>query len=115
MSFSFDRRPKTYSRPWVFEKGEQFVVTGFSRPLDRPPKPDKPTDIPSHIPGHHSIFFEAGTEYGIGDMVGILASVVFNDGLPSNNNLRYYDLCPLVLLIAIGSSGTYVATKKKND
>ncbi|EGB03519.1 hypothetical protein AURANDRAFT_67954 [Aureococcus anophagefferens] len=140
MSFSFDRRPKTYSRPWVFKKGEQFVVTGFSRPLDRPPKPDKPTDIPSHIPGHvtwgfwhkrhgwfhsyfsrvicnqHSIFFDAGTEYGIGDMVGILASVVFNDGLPSNNNLRYYgSFAPLVLLIAIGSSGTYVATKKKND
>ncbi|KAH8068433.1 hypothetical protein JL720_12205 [Aureococcus anophagefferens] len=96
MSFSFDRRPKTYSRPWVFEKGEQFVVTGFSRPLDRPPKPDKPTDIPSHIPGHvtwgfwhkrhgwfhsyfsrvicnqHSIFFDAGTEYGIGDMLAHL-------------------------------------------
>ena len=49
-------------------------------------------------------------------MVGILASVVFNDGLPSNNNLRYYgSFAPLVLLIAIGSSGTYVATKKKND
>ncbi|KAH8069882.1 hypothetical protein JL720_11884 [Aureococcus anophagefferens] len=44
MSFSFDRRPKTYSRPWVFKKGEQFVVTGFAA-LD-PPKPDKPTDIP---------------------------------------------------------------------
>jgi len=52
--YQVDRRPKTFCEPWKFREGDAFTVTGFSRHITDPVKPDQPGYIPAFIPGHIS-------------------------------------------------------------
>ena len=128
--YSFDRRPKTWCEPWTFREGDAFTVTGFSRHLTRPNKPDTPGKIPAFIPGHiswhmwwyhdtwiHSyfnriicnqggIFFDSHRYVGFAMMFGTVAYVGVAGGLPTTTTTLYiygYTIIGVLLSIAISA------------
>jgi len=128
--YSFDRRPKTWCEPWKFREGDAFTVTGFSRHLTRPNKPDTPGKIPANIPGHiswhmwwyhdswdHSyfnrivcnqggIFFDSHRDMGFAKILGIYAAVVTTGGYPRSNAPVFiygYSIITILSTIVIAS------------
>lgn len=138
--FSFDRRPKTYCEPWSFREGDTFLVTGFSRKLLVPPKPDKPDYIPPWIPGHvtwgfwykhegrsksffgrvvcnqEGIFFDAAETLGITKMWSMVISTMITKGIPSTAyymDAAYYGGVALLCLLASVVVLIFVLAKRK--
>ena len=111
--YHVDRRPKTHCTPWKFREGDAFTVTGFSRHLTEPTKPDQPGYVPAFIPGHiswhmwwyhdtwvHSYFnrivcnqrgiwFDSAKFYGVTFPFKQLASVLTEGGIPKGFTQAY--------------------------
>lgn len=138
--FKFDRRPYTYCKPFHFTKGDQFVVTGFSRKLMQAPAPPFPKTIPETIPGHiswhmwykdkrtfHSsfgrlvcnqegIFFDAANEMGFLDLGTTVGSLIYSGGIPTHGVRSGVRYTLLTIVCIIGALSVYygVAKKKKD-
>jgi len=111
--YHVDRRPKTHCTPWKFREGDAFTVTGFSRHLTEPTKPDQRGYVPAFIPGHiswhmwwyhdtwvHSYFnrivcnqrgiwFDSAKFYGVTFPFKQLASVLTEGGIPKGFTQAY--------------------------
>lgn len=111
--YHVDRRPKTHCKPWKFREGDAFTVTGFSRHLTEPTKPDQPGYVPAFIPGHiswhmwwyhdtwtHSYFnrivcnqkgiwFDSSRFYGVTFPFKQVASLLTEGGIPKGFTQSY--------------------------
>jgi hypothetical protein len=140
IGFKMDRRPKTWSEPFTFRKGDPFTVIAFSRKLERPTIPPYPNVVPPIVPGHISwhfwyyhkgwytsffgrivcnqegIFFDASEKYGLADVAGIIGSVLLEGGVPVGQaNIRFIKYSFFGVLIASFVAIAYAISKKKKD
>jgi hypothetical protein len=63
--YVFDRRPKTWAKPWSFKEGDPIVGVGLARFVDQPPNPSYPDSVPDFLQ-QHTVFFLSYTNNGRG-------------------------------------------------
>mmetsp|Transcript_29169 Transcript_29169/g.62841 ORF Transcript_29169/g.62841 Transcript_29169/m.62841 type:complete len:651 (+) Transcript_29169:210-2162(+) len=63
--YVFDRRPKTWAKPWSFKEGDPIVGVGLARFVDQPPNPSYPDSVPDFLQ-QHTVFFLYYTNDGRG-------------------------------------------------
>mmetsp|Transcript_8095 Transcript_8095/g.17702 ORF Transcript_8095/g.17702 Transcript_8095/m.17702 type:complete len:616 (+) Transcript_8095:936-2783(+) len=54
--FPFDRRCKTWCKPWTFRKGDRVVAIGFNKKVLAPPSPVNPDTVPKTMQNHLGFF-----------------------------------------------------------
>mmetsp|Transcript_4367 Transcript_4367/g.7164 ORF Transcript_4367/g.7164 Transcript_4367/m.7164 type:complete len:656 (+) Transcript_4367:183-2150(+) len=139
--YKFDRRPKTWCKPWSMKKGDPYIAIGFNKKVDSPPSPVHPGSIPKfanqhlgiglyvRIPGQPYSIMNSGIithEGAIADfysgltptqVVSRMISVALYNGFPNHSatldTIGYIFLVVFTTLVALSIYGCISCCGKK--